>query len=108
MTTMAASAAGRAILKLARNLSRIAQPCPLQAAIVVSEIKDRLSPNMAPPTTAPTQEAAPNPDASDTATAIGVSNVIVPTDVPMARDTNALTTNNTTTAYCAGISDSRQ
>ena len=79
---MAASAAGRAILKLARNLSRIAQPCPLQAAIVVSEIKDRLSPNMAPPTTAPTTQPtspaveSPLPSASLTPDATAGGSVI--------------------------------
>ena len=41
-------AAGRAIKKFSLNLSVILQPCPLQAAMVVSEIKDRLSPNIAP------------------------------------------------------------
>ena len=44
-------AAGKAMAKFSRNLSFISQPCPLQAAIVVSEMNDRLSPNMAPPMT---------------------------------------------------------
>lgn len=37
--------------EFSRNLSFIAQPCPLQAAMVVSEMKLRLSPNIAPPMT---------------------------------------------------------
>lgn len=42
---------GKAMWKFSRNLSFIAQPCPLQAAMVVSEMKLRLSPNIAPPMT---------------------------------------------------------
>ena len=53
MGTSVASAAGRAMWKFSRNLSFIAQPCPLQAAMVVSEMKLRLSPNIAPPMTEP-------------------------------------------------------
>src|SRR5690625_1083015 len=42
----------RTIRRFTRNFSRIEIPWVLVAAIVVSEIKDRLSPNMAPPTIA--------------------------------------------------------
>ena len=87
-------------------MSFIAQPCPLHAAIVVSDIKDRLSPNIAPPITDPTHSGRLNPDAAETATAIGVISVIVPTDVPMAVDTKQATTKSTATANLAGISDS--
>ena len=73
--------------------------------IVVSEINERLSPNIEPPITEPIQSAISNPDALDTDTAIGVINVIVPTDVPMATDTKQATTNNTATENLAGISD---
>ena len=45
------TAAGNAIQKFSLNLSLIAQSCPLHAAIVVSDINDRLSPNIAPPIT---------------------------------------------------------
>ena len=45
------------------------------------------------------------PDASDTATAIGVISVIVPTEVPIAVDTKHATANNTATAYSPGITD---
>ena len=101
-------AAGSAILKLARNLSFIAHPCPLQAAMVVSEIKERLSPNIAPPITAPTHSGAAKPEAVDTARAIGVISVMVPTEVPMARETKQLTPNSTITAKRAGITERRK
>ena len=99
-----ATAAGRAIQKFSLNLSFISHPCPLHAAIVVSEIKERLSPNIAPPITDATQNAISKPDALDTATAIGVNNVIVPTEVPIATDTKQATTNKTATENLAGIS----
>ena len=81
-----------------RNLSFISQPCPLQAAIVVSEMKERLSPNIAPPITEPAQSATGKPDALAISAAIGVISVIVPTDVPIAKETKQLTTNKTATA----------
>lgn len=51
MMTSDTMAAGRAILKFSRNLSFIWQPYSWQAAMVVSEMNERLSPNMAPPMT---------------------------------------------------------
>ena len=84
--------------KFSLNLSVILQPCPLHAAIVVSEIKDRLSPNIAPPMTVAIQSGRSNPDARDTAIPIGVIKVMVPTEVPIASDTKQLTTKSTTTA----------
>ena len=100
------TAAGNAMKKFSLNLSFILQPCPLQAAIVVSEINDRLSPNIEPPIIVATQRDISNPDAFETATAIGVKSVIVPTDVPIASDTKQLTIKSTITANCAGIIDS--
>jgi Na+/H+ antiporter NhaC len=50
-----------------------------------------------------THNAILNPDASDTATAIGVIRVIVPTDVPIAVDTKQATIKSTATANFAGI-----
>ena len=47
-----------------------------------------------------------NPDAAETAAAIGVNRVMVPTEVPIAVDTKQATTNRTATAYCAGIIES--
>lgn len=60
--------------------------------MVVSDIKERLSPNIAPPITEPIQSGRPKPDASDTAAAIGTISVMVPTDVPIAIDTKHATT----------------
>ena len=97
------TAAGNAIRKFCLNLSFIAQPCPLHAAIVVSEINDRLSPNIEPPITAATQSGTEKPEASATATAIGVISVIVPTEVPIATDTKHATIKRTITANRAGI-----
>ena len=74
--------------------------------MVVSDIKERLSPNIAPPITEPIQSGRPKPDASDTAAAIGTISVMVPTDVPIAIDTKHATTKSTITANLAGISDS--
>ena len=97
MITRETMAAGRAMAKLARNLSFIWQPCPLQAAMVVSEIKERLSPNKAPPMTAATHRGMAK-----------VIRVIVPTEVPMAKETKQLTTKRTATANWAGITDRRK
>ena len=52
------------------------------AAIVVSEIIDRLSPNIAPLTTAAVDKATPTPVLSAIPTAIGTNATIVPTEVP--------------------------
>ena len=106
MITSVTSAAGKAILKFSRNLSFIWQPCPWQAAMVVSEMNDRLSPNMAPPMTEATHSGRLNPEAAATATAMGVMSVMVPTDVPIESDTKQLTTNSTATEYSAGMTDS--
>ena len=73
---------------------------------MVSEINERLSPNIEPPTTAPKQTGTVNPELAATATAIGEIKVIVPTEVPIAKETNALTTNKTKTANCGGIKES--
>ena len=47
-----------------------------------------------------------NPEALETATAMGVSRVIVPTLVPIAVDTKQAATNRTATANSAGIRES--
>ena len=96
-------AAGSAIKKFSLNLSVILQPCPLQAAMVVSEIKDRLSPNIAPLMTEAMQSGTEKPDAFATAMPMGTISVIVPTEVPMASDTRQLTMKSTATANCGGI-----
>ena len=71
---------------------------------MVSEMKERLSPNIAPPMTEATQNARSKPDALETAAAIGTRSVIVPTEVPIATDTKHATTNKTATENLAGIS----
>ena len=84
--TSVIAAAGIATLILVRNLSFISTPCVLVAAIVVSEMNERLSPNMAPPTTTPTQKGSERPPFCETAQAIGARTEIVPTLVPIAME----------------------
>ena len=74
--------------------------------MVVSEMNDRLSPNMAPPMTEATHSGMEKPDAAATATAMGVMSVMVPTEVPMEMDTKQLTTNSTATENSAGMMES--
>ena len=74
--------------------------------MVVSEMKERLSPNMAPPMTDATQRAREKPEVSDTAAAIGTIRVMVPTEVPMEVETKQATTKRTATEKRAGIRDS--
>jgi len=66
-------------------------------------MKDRLSPNIAPPTTLPAHSAVSKPEAWATSRAMGVMRVMVPTEVPMAVETKQATTNSTATANRAGI-----
>ena len=58
---------------------------------------------MAPPITEATQNARSNPDAVETAAAMGVRRVMVPTEVPIATDTKQATINSTDTENLAGI-----
>ena len=76
--------------------------------MVVSEMKDRLSPNMAPPTTLPVHSAVSKPDAWATSNAMGMMRVMVPTEVPIAVETKQATTNSTATASFAGVMDKRK
>ncbi len=75
-------AIGRAIRIFTLNLSFILQPCVRVVTIVVSDMKDRLSPNMAPLTTTPSMSASGIPVLSAIPTATGARATIVPTDVP--------------------------
>ena len=79
-------AAGRANAILTLNLSLISTFCVLVAAIVVSEIIERLSPNMAPPTIEAIISGIEIPAFSAKPTAIGPTAAIVPTLVPVAID----------------------
>ena len=78
----------------------------MQAAIVVSEMNERLSPNIAPPITDAVHSARENPEVSATAVAIGTRSVIVPTEVPIEVDTKQATTKRTATEKRAGIRES--
>ncbi|MPN50846.1 hypothetical protein SDC9_198485 [bioreactor metagenome] len=90
---------------LTLNLSLISQPCVLVAAIVVSDIIDKLSPNIAPPTTAPKTKATGIPVFEATATPIGPIAAMVPTDVPIDIDIKHPITNNPVINKLAGIID---
>lgn len=82
-------AEGKEMAKFARNLSFIFTPCVLVAAMVVSEIMDRLSPNIDPPMAAPTTRVVFRPPALASPSAIGVTAVTVPTEVPVDMEINA-------------------
>src|SRR5699024_2052708 len=89
-------AAGKMMTKFVLNLSFIVVSCVRTAAIVVSEIIDKLSPNIPPPMTAATGKATGIPRCSATLTAIGVSATTVPVDVPIDIEIKQLTTKTTT------------
>ena len=101
--TSVTAAAGKAIFRFALNLSFICTPCVLVAAMVVSEINDRLSPNIAPPTTVPTHSGKLKSPVFATDTAIGTSTVIVPTDVPIDMEIRHATRNIPGMANLPGI-----
>ena len=79
-------AAGAAIHRFTRNLSRMEQPWLLVAATVVSEIKDRLSPKKAPPTMMAVMKGMLMPASAAMPEAMGTSATMVPTEVPMAME----------------------
>ena len=65
------------------NFAFISTSCVRVAAIVVSEIKDKLSPNIDPPITAPNNIVTEPGIIFSISTAIGANVTIVPTDVPI-------------------------
>lgn len=75
---------GKAIFAFILNLSFISQFCVLVAAIVVSDMTDRLSPNIDPPTKEPSIKAIFMPPLFARPRAMGPRAVIVPTDEPVA------------------------
>lgn len=77
------TAAGATISRFVRNLSRIEHPCVRVAAIVVSDMNERLSPKNAPPTTMATIHAVSHPVCAAMAEAMGTRATMVPTDVPI-------------------------
>ena len=101
--TRVSTAAARAIFKLARNFSRISTPCVRVAAIVVSEIIDRLSPNIAPPTTTPRQRPGETSRLWVKPIAIGANATTVPTDVPIASEMKQPTRNSPGSSHLPGI-----
>ena len=88
--------------KFMRNLSFISHPWVRTAAMVVSEIMDRLSPNMAPHTTAAMHSTMSKPVASLIDTAKGARADTVPTEVPMDTDTKQAMRNRPATANWLG------
>ena len=104
--TAVMTAAGRTIRKFSLNLSFISHPWVLTAAMVVSEIMERLSPNMAPHTIAPMQTGREIPVFSAIPTPMGAMAVMVPTEVPMEIEIKQPIINRPMTAMDAGIMDS--
>ena len=98
-------AAGSTIKKFVLNLSFISQPCVLTAAIVVSDTIDRLSPNIAPQTTAAMQIARGKPAVCAIPAPIGANAAIVPTEVPIDVDIKQAMMKRPTTANFPGSMD---
>ena len=71
--------------------------------MVVSEIMDRLSPNMAPPAQAPSIIGTLRPLSAARPTAMGTSEVMVPTEVPVAVPKKAEMTNTPAASSSTGI-----
>lgn len=69
------------------NLSLILHRWVCVATIVVSLIKDRLSPKKAPPTIIATTASVDSPSSGASPKATGVNAAIVPTEVPIANET---------------------
>ena len=99
-------AAGKVMKKLTRNLSFILHPCELVAAIVVSEINERLSPKKAPPTTIAVRSAELIPVDCASPAAIGTRATIVPTLVPIDRLIKHVARNNPGNNILSGSIDS--
>ena len=99
------AAAGNAMNALALNLSFILQPCDVVAAMVVSEMKDRLSPKKAPPTTTPTYNGRLSPVAVASPAAMGTRATMHPTLVPMAMLTKHVVRNRPGSSMPPGTTD---
>ena len=100
------STAGSTMRRLALNLSFIAQSRALVAAIVVSLIKERLSPKKAPPTMMAAMKGTPVPVCCAIPVAIGTSATIVPTLVPMDIDMKHAVKNSPAKSIDAGMTRS--
>ena len=97
--------AGNTIAKLTLNLSFIPTSCVLVAAIVVSDIKDILSPNIAPPITTPQTNGKAIPVSLAIPTATGVKALTVPIEVPIEKLKAHPTKNNPGNNNLAGKTD---
>ena len=73
--------------------------------MVVSEIIERLSPNMAPPAQAPSIMGTLRPLSLARPTAMGTRAVMVPTEVPVAVPRKAAITNTPAVSSCTGMMD---
>ena len=88
---------------MATNFSRMPMSRVLDAATVVSEITERLSPNMAPPTTAPARTPGVNGGSPANPAAIGIRAAMVPQLVPKASEIRHATTNTPASMKRAGM-----
>ena len=98
-------ATGMTIKLLTLNLSFMLHPWVRVATMVVSEMKDRLSPNMAPPTTIATMKGVFRSVCVAIPTATGVRATIVPTDVPMEREMKQAAMNMPASKRVSGSTD---
>ncbi len=89
-----------------RNLSLCLHPCVEVAAMVVSEMNERLSPNSEPPTMTAVSKGTLAPVEWATPAAIGVSATMVPTLVPMDTDTKHAARNNPASSILPGRMES--
>ena len=96
-------AAGATMKTFTRNLSLSLHPCVWVAMIVVSEMKERLSPKKEPPTMMAVIRATSVPVSVATPAAIGTRAAIVPTLVPMDREMKHAARNRPAKIICAGI-----
>ncbi len=79
-------AAGMTIRLFTLNLSFMSHSCVLVAAMVVSDMKERLSPKNAPPITMATMKGNSTAVFSAIPTATGVKATMVPTEVPTDKE----------------------
>ena len=88
--------------ELTLNLSLCRHPCVDVAAIVVSEMKERLSPKREPPTTKATRRGSDVSVDCAIPVAMGVSATMVPTLVPMEREIKQAPRNRPAISICSG------
>ena len=96
---------GITIRLLTLNLSFMLHPCVRVATMVVSEINERLSPNMAPPTTMATMKGVSTAVCEAMPIATGVRATIVPTDVPMESEMKQAAINIPASSRLSGRTD---